>query len=315
MSSVQSLRTALRRSATLVAPARSASSFGRVALVALAVSSLGACATVSQDQVGVRRTFGKVGDGTVNPGLQFIVPGVQGIVRLPARTVNREVRLELPSKEGLNVASEVSILYRIKPEMAPRILETAGQAYEDVVILPVFRSAAADVSARFMAKDMYGPERVQIEKAVQEKMSQSLNDRGFIVESVLLKSIRLPAGLAQAVEDKLEAEQRAEQMQFILQRERLEAERKRIEAEGIKQSQDIIASSLTPMIISFKSIEAFREIARSPNAKLVMTDGRTPYLIAPDAMTTGGQTAPAFDETQPGRRPATETVRRAARTP
>ena len=287
---------------------------GRVLLVAVALATLGACATVRQDQVGVRRTLGKVNERTITPGAQLFVPGMQSIVRLPSRTVNREVRLELPSKEGLNVVAEVSILYRIRPEAAPRILETSGVAYEDVIILPVFRSAAADVTARFMAKDMYGGERTAIERAIQQTMGQSLTARGFVVEQVLLKSIRLPAGLAQAVEDKLEAEQRAEQMQFVLQRERLEAERKRIEAEGVRQSQEIIAASLNPMIISFKSIEAFRELAKSPNAKVLVTDGRTPYLISPDQASAGGPTLEASDARSAGRAPAEVPVRRTART-
>mgnify|MGYP002778353304 CR=1 FL=1 len=254
---------------------------GAATLAALAL--LGACTTVRQDQVGVRTTFGRISSGALGPGAQFIVPGVNSVVRVPARTVNREVRLELPSKEGLNVAAEVSILYRIRPEMATRILETGGRNYEDDVVIPVFRSAAADVAARFMAKDMYGGERTQIERAIQQTMAQSLTPRGFVVEQVLLKSIRLPGDLAQAIEDKLEAEQRAEQMQFVLQRERQEAERKRIEAEGTRQAQEIVGASLNPMIISFRSIEAFRELARSPNAKVIVTDGRTPYLIAPES--------------------------------
>jgi regulator of protease activity HflC (stomatin/prohibitin superfamily) len=263
----------------------------RPALVAGAAVALGACATVRPDQVGVKTTFGRISSGTLNPGAQFVVPGVNSVIRMPARTVNREVRLELPSREGLNVAADVSILYRIRPEMAAKILETGGRAYEDDVVIPVFRSAAADVAARFMAKDMYGGERAAIEKAIQAQMAQGLAARGFVVEQVLLKSIRLPADLAQAVEEKLEAEQRAEQMQFVLQREKAEAERKRIEAEGVRQAQDIIAGSLTPMIISFRSIEAFRELARSPNAKVIVTDGRTPYLIGPEGAATATSAA------------------------
>lgn len=251
-------------------------------LAAALLPLLGACATVRQDQVGVKTTFGRISSGTLSPGAQFVVPGVNRVVRLPARTVNREVRLELPSREGLNIAAEVSILYRIRPEQAAQILTTGGVAYEDDVVIPVFRSAAADAAARFMAKDMYGGERAAIERQIQTLMQQSLTPRGFVVEQVLLKSIRLPADLAQAVEEKLAAEQRAEQMKFVLEREKSEAERKRIEAEGTRQAQEIIAGSLTPMVISFKSIEAFRELARSPNAKVIVTDGRTPYLIGPE---------------------------------
>ncbi len=250
-------------------------------LSAMAVMvALSACATVRQDEVGVKRTLGRVSQKSSPPGGQLIIPGFSSVIRVPARTVNREVRLDLPTKEGLNVAADVSILYRIKPELAPKILETAGLAYEEVLILPVFRSSAADVSARFMAKDLHSGERAVIERAILQQMSQTLDARGFIVENVLMKSIRLPAGLADAVEQKLEAEQRAEQMRFVLEREKQEAQRKRLEAEGVRDAQQIINAGLTPAVISFQSIQAFRELAQSPNAKLIVTDGRSPFLIS-----------------------------------
>lgn len=248
--------------------------------ITLAVLSLSACATVRQDEVGVKRTLGRVSQKSSPPGAQVIIPGFSSVIRVPARTVNREVRLDLPTKEGLNVAADVSILYRIRPEMAPKILETSGLSYEEVLILPVFRSAAADVSARFMAKDLHSGERAVIERAIQQQMSQVLDARGFVVENVLMKSIRLPAGLADAVEQKLEAEQRSEQMRFVLEREKQEAQRKRLEAEGVRDAQQIINAGLTPAVISFQSIQAFRELAQSPNAKLIVTDGRSPFLIS-----------------------------------
>ncbi len=263
-----------RRRAGLTGPLAPATLAVMIAL------SLSACATVRQDEVGVKRTLGRVSQKSSTPGAQFIVPGFSSVIRVPARTVNREVRLDLPTKEGLNVAADVSILYRIRPEMAPKILETSGMAYEEVLILPVFRSAAADVSARFMAKDLHSGERSVIERAILTQMSQNLDARGFIVENVLMKSIRLPAGLADAVEQKLEAEQRSEQMKFVLERERQEAQRRRIEAEGVRDAQQIINSGLTPAVISFQSIQAFRELAQSPNAKLIVTDGRSPFLIS-----------------------------------
>jgi regulator of protease activity HflC (stomatin/prohibitin superfamily) len=253
----------------------------RLAALALLSSTLTACATVRQDEVGVKRTLGRIAQKPVTPGAQFIAPGFQSVLRVPVRTVNREVRLDLPTKEGLNVGADVSILYRIKPEMAPRVLEQSGMAYEEVIILPVFRSASADVSARFMAKDLHSGERATIERAIQQQMTQALDARGFVVENVLLKSIRLPAGLAQAVEQKLEAEQRAQQMRFVLETERQEADRKRVEAEGIRDAQKIIGEGLTPTVLQYQSIQAMRELAASPNAKLVMTDGKTPFLLTP----------------------------------
>ena len=259
-------------------------------LVALPV--LTGCATIRQDEIGVKTSFGRISSGPLQPGAQFIIPGVNSVLRVPARVVNREVRLEMPSKEGLNVAAEVSILYRAKTENIRQILETSGTRYEEDVIIPVFRSAAADVSARYMAKDMHSGTRIGIEQAIRTQMMETLGPKGFVVEIVLLKSIRLPADLARAIEEKLEAEQRSEQMRFVLDREKQEAERRTIEAQGIRDSWAIIAQGLTPSIISYQSIEAFRELARSPNAKVIVTDGRAPMLLTNEMNSMPTVTAP-----------------------
>jgi regulator of protease activity HflC (stomatin/prohibitin superfamily) len=244
---------------------------------------LSACATVRQDQLGVKTRFGRVTSGPLQPGAQFVIPGVNSILRVPSRVVNREVLLEMPTREGLNVSAEVSILYRVKPEQVAQILSASGTAYEDDVIIPVFRSAAADVSSRYMAKDMHSGTRAGIEGEIRNQMMAVLEPRGFVVQNVLLKSIRLPADLARAIEEKLEAEQRSEQMRFVLDRERQEAERRTIEATGIRDSWAIIAQGLTPTIITYQSIEAFRELARSPNAKVIVTDGKAPFLLTEEA--------------------------------
>ena len=271
------------------------------ALVALPL--LSGCATIRQDEIGVKTSFGRIASGPLQPGAQFIIPGVNSVLRVPARVVNREVRLEMPSKEGLNVAAEVSILYRAKTESIRQILESSGTRYEEDVIIPVFRSSAADVSARYMAKDMHSGTRTGIEQAIRTQMMETLEPRGFVVENVLLKSIRLPADLARAIEEKLEAEQRSEQMKFVLDRERQEAERRTIEAQGIRDSWAIIAQGLTPSIISYQSIEAFRELARSPNAKVIVTDGKAPMLLTNEVTAeSGGQNMPVSGESQSTRR-------------
>lgn len=278
------------------------------ALALVALPALTACATIRQDEIGVKTRFGRIASGPLNPGAQFVLPGVNSVLRVPARVVNREVRLEMPSKEGLNVAAEVSILYRAKTENIRQILETSGVRYEEDVIIPVFRSAAADVSARYMAKDMHSGTRTGIEQAIKAQMMETLGPKGFVVENVLLKSIRLPADLARAIEEKLEAEQRSEQMRFVLDREKQEAERRRIEAAGIRESWDIIAQALTPAILNYQSIEAFRELARSPNAKVIVTDGKQPMLLTNDA-----SVEPRTGTSAPADAPAASTPRRIVR--
>ncbi len=245
----------------------------------LAISLLTSCATIRQGEVGVKRTLGKYSDRPYTEGMKFFNPFITAMVKIPVQTENLEVELNIPSKEGLNILSEVSILYNIEPDKAPEILRTIGKRYERNIILPIFRSAVADVTSRFFAKDMHTGERTTIEKAIRDQMMVHLDGKGIMIEAVLLKSIRMPASLARAIEEKLEAEQEAQRMEFVLQQARREAEQKRIEAEGIRDAQNIISQGLDPAILQFKSIEAFRELAQSPNAKVIITDGDLPVLM------------------------------------
>jgi regulator of protease activity HflC (stomatin/prohibitin superfamily) len=253
----------------------------KIAVFSLGLLMLSGCAVIRPGEVGLKQTLGKLKPGVLAPGVSGYNPFVTEIIRVPTQTVNLEVRLSLPSKEGLNINSEISILYRVKPDKAPSVIENIGRNYEDVVILSVFRSAAADVCSRFFAKDMYTEGRAGIEKEIRELMTEVVGPRGFEIEAVLLKSITLPQGLARAIEEKLEAEQIAQRMEFELEQERLEAQRKRIEAEGIRDAQKIIEQGLSERIIEWQSLEAFRILATSPNTKLIITDGNAPLLIDP----------------------------------
>jgi regulator of protease activity HflC (stomatin/prohibitin superfamily) len=276
---------------------------------------LSSCSRIIQGEIGVKRRLGKVSNKTVSPGLAVFNPFTTKVIKVPTRTVNLEISTGLPSKEGLTIRSEISILYRIEAKNAVSVLESIGLNYEDVIILPVFRSASADVCARFMAKDMHSAERSKIEKAIKDQMMETLADRGFIIEAVLMKNITLPTGLSNAIEEKLNAEQEAQRMEFVLQRETKDAQRKVIEAEGkkqiividaegrkqadiikaegektariieaqgIKEANELLNSSLTPTILKYKSIEAFRDVSSSGNSKVIITDGKTPLLGLPD---------------------------------
>ena len=240
---------------------------------------LSSCTVVRQGEVGVKRTIGKIQQKPLMEGARLFNPLVTTIIKLPTRTVNMEVRLPLPSKEGLTVQSEISILYRLDGQAAPNVIEQLGTNYEQVVIVPVFRSAAADISSQYFAKDMHTGQRAVIEKDIKKLMDSQLKGRGFTIESVLLKSIVLPTGLAKAIEAKLEAEQDAQRMEFTLNKERQEATRRIIEAEGIRNSQKIISEGLTPMLLQFKSIEAWLKLSQSPNSKVIITSGNQPFVI------------------------------------
>lgn len=240
--------------------------------------ALSSCTVVREGEIGVRRTLGKYNENTYSSGLRFYNPFTSYIERVSVRTNNEEVSLNIPSKEGLTIVSEVSILYRIEPHKVPSILRTIGPEYTRNILLPVFRSAVSDVTSRFYAKDMHTGERATIEAAIRDQMMVLLGDRGIIVEAVLLKSIQLPRALSRAIEEKLEAEQQAQRMEFVLQEARQEADRKLIEATGVRDAQLILAEGLTPMILQFKSIEAYLELAKSPNAKIIIGNGDLPVL-------------------------------------
>jgi len=237
------------------------------------------CAIVREGEVGIKRTLGKYKDKPYDQGVTFFNPFTSKIVKVSTQTENMEVELNLPSKEGLNIRAAISILYHLEANQAPDLLRKIGPEFERSVILPVFRSAVADVSARFFAKDMHTGERATIEVAIQEQMATNLDARGISIEAVLIKSIQLPSNLSRAIEEKLQAEQQALRMEFVLQEARREAERKRIEAEGVRDAQLIIAEGLTEEVLRFKSIEAFLQLATSPNTKVIVSDGDLPVMI------------------------------------
>lgn len=289
--------------------------FKTTAVLFCSILFLQSCTIVKPGETGVKRKLGKLSNTSYEPGVRFYNPFLSRILRVPIRTVNREVKLPLPSREGLTIQSEISILYRIDKKAAPDVIRNIGMNYEEVVILPVFRSAAADVTSKFYAKDMHSGERALIERNIRDTMMEILGDKGFIVENVLLKSISLPQGLSAAIEEKLRAEQEAQRMEFTKQKEKLEAERKAIQAEGDKQAaiigaqaqaevakiraegqanaikieaeakakgNEMLTKSLTNDILKNNQIEAFKSLSQSSNTKVIITDGKTPLLGIPD---------------------------------
>jgi prohibitin 1 len=237
-----------------------------------------ACTVVRPGEVGVKQKMGKLSDEVNTQGSVFYNPLTSKVIKTSIQTNNLELSLSLPSKEGLSIISQISILYRLDKAKVPTVIRTLGLNYE-TIISNVFRSASADVCSKFFAKDMHSGMRADIETSIKSKMGEILTTQGIIIESVLMKSIQLPEGLAASIERKLQAEQDAMRMEFVLQQQKLEAERMLIEAKGTRDAQKIIAEGLTPEIIKIRSIEAFIQLAKSPNTKMVITDGKAPFLI------------------------------------
>jgi prohibitin 1 len=250
----------------------------KIFAILVATTLVSSCAVIRPGEAGVKQKLGKLDSEVVTQGTVFFNPFTSKVIKESIQTNNLKLALRIPSKEGLSVDSEISILYRLEVEKIPTVLENIGPNYKDVMSA-VFRSASSDVCSQFFAKDMHSGKRADIEKAIKEKMEETLTPQGIIIEAVLMKSIQLPAGLSLSIEQKLQAEQDAMRMEFILQRERLEADRKIIEATGTRDAQMILAQGLTPEILKIRSIEAFIELAKSTNSKVIITDGRTPYLI------------------------------------
>ena len=249
----------------------------------LLISSFGillfsSCAIIRPGEVGVKQTFGQLSNEVYSQGPLGYNPFTTIVIKAPIRTVNMEVNLNLPSKEGLNINAGISILYKIDELRVPMLIQQLGNNYE-TIISSVFRSASADICAKYMAKDMHSGKRGEIEAAIANVMNEQLSSRGIAIEAVLLKTIQLPPGLYNSIEGRLEAEQEVMRMTFLLEQEKLEAERKVIQAKGQRDAQQILSEGLTKEILELRSIEAFIKLAESNNGKVIITNGKTPFLI------------------------------------
>jgi prohibitin 1 len=242
------------------------------------VALLTSCTVVRPGEIGVKQRLGNLSDKSYAQGPVWFNPFTTKVIKTNVQLKDIELSLSLPSKEGLSVVAQISILYRIDQNSVPKVIRNIGLSYENI-ISNVFRSSSADVCSKYFAKDMHSGMRADIEEEIRKKMSETLGVQGILVEAVLMKSIQLPSGLANSIEQKLRAEQDAMRMVFVLQQEKLEAERKIIEATGTKDAQKIVSEGLTDQIIKIRSIEAFIELAKSTNSKVIITDGKVPYLV------------------------------------
>lgn len=247
-------------------------------LIVFASGLLASCASIQPGQVAVKQRFGRLVGEPQTEGLIGYNPFTTRVIRASAQRMNLMLDLQLPSKEGLSVKASISILYHIDKTHFKDLIINYGLDYEPI-ITAIFRSASSDVCAQFFAKDMHSGKRSDIEQAILAKMHDNLTEAGIIIDAVLMKSITLPEGLAKSIEERLQAEQDAMRMEFVLLQEKKEAERKIIEATGIRDAQLIQVQGLTDQIIIMKSIEAFEKLAESPNAKIIITDGKAPFLI------------------------------------
>src|ERR1700735_351407 len=224
---------------------------------------------VGTGHVGVLTLFGKVTGETLGEGIHLISP-LKTNNELSIQTQTLKESANVPSSEGLMMSLDTSLIYHLNPDHASDVFQKIGADYENVVVEPTLRSAIREATASHTANALYTGEREMVAKQIFDQVSQQLNQRGLTVENVLLRDIQLPATLKSAIEAKQQAEQESLAMNFRLQKETQEAQRKRIEAAGVRDFQQIVAQGITPSLLEWKGIEATETLAKSANSKVVV---------------------------------------------
>jgi prohibitin 1 len=225
--------------------------------------------TVPAGHVGVKDFFGQVSADALPAGIRIVFPFTR-VVKMSVQTQEIKEVAEVPSKEGLILNLETSLLYQLEPSKAADIYRTVGSNYVGTIVEPQFRSAIREITASYEAKALYSAEREKIAGEIFTLFRRIAGERGIVVQQVLLRKIGLPPVVANAIQEKLRREQEAEQMKFVIQREQQEAERKRIEAQGIADFQKIVAQGISTQLLEWKGIEATEKLANSNNTKVVV---------------------------------------------
>jgi prohibitin 1 len=240
-----------------------------IAALLLVILLFNAVTKVSTGHVGVLTLFGKVTGETLGEGIHLINP-LKTNNEMSVQTQTIKESASVPSSEGLMMSLDTSLIYHLNPDHAPEVFHRTGVEYEERVIEPTLRSAIREATASHSANALYTGEREEVARQIHDKLTTDLNQYGIVVENVLLRDIQLPATLKAAIEAKQQAEQESLAMQFRLQKETQEAQRKRIEAAGVRDFQQIVAQGITPSLLEWKGIEATENLAKSANSKVVV---------------------------------------------
>ncbi|HRI85042.1 MAG TPA: prohibitin family protein [Ignavibacteria bacterium] len=241
---------------------------------------------IGPGEVGVQILFGNVQNKVLRSGLNFVNPLVE-VQELDIKTQaytmsglndqdNNEIKIKKSdpiqtlSSDGLTLILDVTVWYRIDAEATPDLIRNIGIDYESKIVLPAIRTAIRDVAVNFVATDIYSSKRDDYVNFVSKKLETSFQGRGIILEKVLLRNVELPQKVREAIDEKISAEQRAQQMVYILQKERQEAERKTVEATGVAEAQKIINSTISNSYLQWKYIETLKELVNSPNNSFII---------------------------------------------
>jgi len=247
---------------------------------------------VGVGEVGVKKLFGKVQQQVLGSGLHLINPLLE-IEKLDVKTQNYTMSgvqdegiksgddaIRVLTADGLEVTIDLSVLYRLITNDAPKLLQETGANYEDKIVRPITRTRIRDNAVYYDAVALYSTKRDEFQQRIFKNIEGDFKKRGLLLENLLVRNITLPQSVRTTIEQKINAEQDAQKMQFVLQKEKQEAERKRVEAQGIADYQRIISESLTDRQLQYESIKAQLEIAKSQNAKvIIMGKGNTPVIL------------------------------------
>lgn len=242
--------------------------------------------------IGVKKLFGKIQPDVLNSGLHMVNPLVD-VVEVDVRTQNYTMSgvhdegeksgddaIRVLSADGLEVTIDLTVLYKVIPGDAPDILRKIGIDYVEKIVRPIARTKIRDNAVYYDAVALYSTKRDEFQARIFKGMEDEFKKRGLMLENLLVRNITLPTSVKNTIETKINAEQEAQKMQFVLQKEKQEAERKRIEAQGIADYQRIISESLTEKQLQYEQIKAMKDLAASENAKIIMMGkGSTPVIL------------------------------------
>ncbi|MFN8254007.1 MAG: prohibitin family protein [Ferruginibacter sp.] len=264
-----------------------------IAFAFILLGILNACVKqIDAGEAGVKVLFGSIQNDVMGSGLHFINP-LMDVKRLDVKTQNYTMSgvndeghksgddaIRVLTSDGLEVTIDLTVLYRIVASEAPRLLRETGDDYEDKIVRPLTRTKIRDNAVYYQAVDLFGNKRDEFQQRIYKSIEEDFKKRGLLLEQLLVRNITLPNSVKASIESKINAEQDAKKMEFVLQKEKQEAERKRVEAQGIADYQHIINTGLTDQQLQYEQIKAMKELALSPNAKvIVMGKGNTPLII------------------------------------
>ena len=247
---------------------------------------------INAGQIGVKSLFGKVQNDVLSSGLHIVNPFVE-VQRLDIKTQNYTMSgihdegtktgddaIRVLTSDGLEVTIDLTVLYKLLPSEAPRLVRETGVDYTDKIVRPLTRTKIRDNSVYYEAISLYSTKRDEFQQRIFKSIEDDFKKRGLILEQLLVRNITLPQSVKETIEQKINAEQDAQKMQFVLLKEKQEAERKRVEAQGIADYQRIINIGLTDQQLQYEQIKAYLELAKSPNSKvIIMGKGNAPVIL------------------------------------